>query len=180
MIPLAFHVDYWNRLGWRDPFSSPDWSRRQMFYARALHLDSAYTPQAVVNGSRQFVGSSVAAMHNAIDEASRRATSGTVRVEAVRSGDRIAVTVHGQTAPGSEIVLVLFDGEVTTRIGAGENSGRTQTDSAIVRRLVSAGSGTVEKSVTFDVDPAWKELGVVALVQDRATLAITNAAVQYL
>ena len=52
VIPLAFHVDYWDSLGWRDPFSSVDWTQRQTRYARTMRLSSAYTPQAVVNGSR--------------------------------------------------------------------------------------------------------------------------------
>src|SRR5216117_2013020 len=50
VIPLTFHVDYWDRLGWRDPFSSPEWSRRQYVYVRALRANSAYTPQVVVGG----------------------------------------------------------------------------------------------------------------------------------
>src|SRR6266568_4493610 len=66
VIPLAFHVDYWDHLGWRDPFSSADWSRRQMFYIRAMRLDSAYTPQAVVNGTKQMVGANGGALAAAI------------------------------------------------------------------------------------------------------------------
>ena len=58
VIRLAFHVDYWNSLGWRDPFSSREWSQRQGAYVRAMKLSSAYTPQMVVNGTRQMVGSS--------------------------------------------------------------------------------------------------------------------------
>ncbi|HUR81120.1 MAG TPA: DUF1223 domain-containing protein, partial [Thermoanaerobaculia bacterium] len=56
VIPLAFHVDYWNYLGWRDPFSSAEWSQRQGDYVRAMKLSTAYTPQLVINGSRQVVG----------------------------------------------------------------------------------------------------------------------------
>src|SRR5262245_4669569 len=63
VIALAYHVDYWNRLGWRDPFSSRDWSARQGQYVRVMKLDSAYTPQLVINGSRQVVGSNAFAIH---------------------------------------------------------------------------------------------------------------------
>src|SRR5215203_5351918 len=57
IITLAFHVDYWDRLGWKDRFSSPLFSRRQEIYSQALKLDSSYTPQMIVNGESQFVGS---------------------------------------------------------------------------------------------------------------------------
>src|SRR5271170_4477662 len=57
VIPLAYHVDYWNHLGWADPFSSPQWSERQSSYARAMNLDGDYTPQMVIGGGLQCVGS---------------------------------------------------------------------------------------------------------------------------
>src|SRR6476646_10282347 len=66
VIPLAFHVDYWDHLGWRDPFSSPEWSQRQLDYVRAMHLSGAYTPQAVVGGAREFVGSNESQLFSAI------------------------------------------------------------------------------------------------------------------
>ena len=57
IIPLSFHVDYWNRLGWEDPFSSSEYSERQRSYAKQLNLESVYTPQLVVNGEYELVGS---------------------------------------------------------------------------------------------------------------------------
>src|SRR5947209_6278424 len=80
VIPLAFHVDYWDRLGWRDPFSSAEWSRRQYFYVRALSVASAYTPQIVVNGAQQFVGSDRAALEEALVAMSHRKPTGDVQV----------------------------------------------------------------------------------------------------
>lgn len=172
VIPLAFHVDYWDRLGWRDPFSSADWTRRQQFYTRALRLDSAYTPQAVVNGSRQLVGSSSSGLRTAIDEASRRAVSGRVGIEASRTGATVTANVHADAPPGTDVMLALFENDVTTRIGAGENSGLTETEDAIVRRLLRVGNGTV----TLPIDPSWKHLGVAVFLQDHNTLQIRNAA----
>ena len=97
VIPLAFHVDYWDRLGWRDPFSSPDWSRRQSFYVRALGLPSGYTPQMVVNGARQFVGSNARALDAALAEESRQAPFGSVRVSVSR-GDVLRVSVNANVS----------------------------------------------------------------------------------
>ncbi len=180
VIPLAFHVDYWDRQGWRDPFSSREWTARQMIYVRSFALNGAYTPQAVVNGSRQFVGSSASAMQTAIDEASRAKTIGSIAFEVARHGAKIDGSVRAQAPPNSDVVLVLFEDGVTTKIERGENEGHTATDNAIVRRIVRAGSGTFTKTISIDADPAWKKLGVVAFVQDRTTLAITNASIRYI
>src|SRR5712691_4372518 len=102
VIPLAFHVDYWDHLGWRDPFSSPQWSARQAAYARALSLDSAYTPQVVINGDRQMVGSDRRAINDAIARASREKAEariaideGVARGSTSRQLDLFAVVVQG-------------------------------------------------------------------------------------
>src|SRR5438045_8210665 len=79
VIPLAFHVDYWDNAYWRDPFSSHEWTERQMMYARTFKLNSAYTPQMVVNGTKQFVGSNAMAMNAAIDEVK---TTGSISFDA--------------------------------------------------------------------------------------------------
>ncbi len=173
VIPLAYHVDYWDHLGWHDPFSSRDWTQRQLMYTQTFHLNSAYTPQMVVNGSRQFVGSNAAAMRAAVQEASRAKPVGTVSVDAVRKGPHIEASIRAEAPHGSDVVLVLFEDGVATNIARGENEGRRATDDAIVRRLVQVRSGT--NHVTLDADPSWKRVGIVAFVQDRATLAITAA-----
>src|SRR5439155_8458662 len=114
VIPLAFHVDYWNYVGWSDPFSSPEWSRRQMFYVRALRLDSAYTPQAVVNGSVQLVGSRHGALTAAVDDASHRTIVGRVQVNASRSGNTVTASVRADAPPGFDVMLALFENDATT------------------------------------------------------------------
>jgi hypothetical protein len=175
VIPLAYHVDYWDRLGWRDQFSSREWTARQMMYVRAFHLNGGYTPQAVVNGRRQFVGSSASAMKAAVEEASRATTIGSVSLDVARHGTKIDASVRAEAPADSEIVIVLFEDGITTEIKAGENEGRTANDSAIVRRIFRVGTGSLTRSITLDADPSWKRLGMVAFVQDRATLAITAA-----
>ena len=173
VIPLAFHVDYWNSLGWSDPFSSRAWSQRQLIYVRTMHLNSAYTPQAVVNGSAEFVGSRQAALNSAIAAASRRAPVGRVSVTATRNGNSISATVRADAPPGYDAVLAVFEHGVTTRIAAGENQGRTATEDAIVRRLQRVSNETLN----VPVDPTWKDVGVAVFLQNRDTLAIGNAAV---
>jgi hypothetical protein len=134
VIPLAYHVDYWNHLGWRDPFSSREWSQRQGDYVRAMKLASAYTPQIVVNGAREMVGSNSGQVYRAIEEESRRKNEGEVSVTIAR-GQAI---VRAQAAqPGFELVIVTFEnGAADTKVAHGENGGRTLVNDAIVRSLV--------------------------------------------
>jgi len=160
VIPLAFHVDYWDHLGWRDPFSSHEWTQRQMMYVRSFRLNSAYTPQFVINGAQQ-----------SIEEASRAKPIGTVAVDAVRDGPNIKATVRANAPPNSDIVLAVFENSVGTRILRGENAGRTTTDDAIVRKLMRVQNGTV----MVPIDPSWNHFGIVVFLQNRATMAITAA-----
>jgi hypothetical protein len=180
VIPLAYHVDYWDRLGWRDPFSSREATARQMMYVHSFGLNGAYTPQAVVNGSKQFVGSSSSSMNAAIEQATRAKPVGSIALNVARDGAAIRGSIRAEAPPNSEVVVVLFEDGVTTQIKDGENAGRTVTDDAIVRKIVRVGAGAVTRDFALDANPAWKHLGVVAFVQDRATLAITAATVRYL
>src|SRR5947207_13958329 len=107
VIPLAFHVDYWDRLGWRDPFSAADWSRRQSFYVRALSLRGAYTPQMVVNGARQFVGSNAHALDAALTEESRQTPFGSVRVTLARGDGALKASVSAKVTSAAPPPVVL-------------------------------------------------------------------------
>jgi hypothetical protein len=171
VIALAYHVDYWNRLGWRDPFSSREWSARQGEYVRAMKLDSAYTPQAVINGTRQLVGSNAFAVRRAIAEESKRKPEGRVQLD-VRGGE---VVVRAESKQPAELIVVAYENGIVTNITRGENAGRTQRNDAIVRQFVRVGtiSGSVEKHVPLALT---KAMGVAAFLQDPATRRITTAA----
>ena len=173
VIPLAFHVDYWDNAFWRDPFSSHQWTERQVAYIRAFGLNGAYTPQMVVNGAVQFVGSDARSLNAALDAAKSR---GAISIDAKRDGSNINATIRGEAPPNSDIVLVVFENGLQTSIGGGENSGRTAIDDAIVRKMWKVHAG----NVTVPVSAAWKNIGVAVFVQDRKTLAISAAAVRYL
>lgn len=171
VIALAYHVDYWNRLGWRDPFSSRQWSERQGEYVRALKLDSAYTPQVVINGSRQMVGSTGFLIRSAIEQESKRKPEGHIALT-VQNGEAV---VRAESKQPAELIVVAYENGITTKITSGENAGRTQTNDAIVRKLVRAGtiSGKAEKRVPLTLT---KSMGVAAFLQDPATRRILAAA----
>ncbi|MEA2336401.1 MAG: hypothetical protein QOE82_408 [Thermoanaerobaculia bacterium] len=172
VIPLAFHVDYWDSLGWRDPFSSAEWSQRQTRYARTMHLNSAYTPQAVVNGSREFVGSNRSALSAALEKASNEKPRGDVTLTARREGNSLIATIRATVPSNDDLMLAVVEDGVTTKIEHGENAGRTVTNDAIVRRLVRVTGQTAN----VPLDPSWRNVSATAFVQDRTTLAIGAAA----
>jgi hypothetical protein len=173
VIPLAFHVDYWDSLGWRDPFSSAEWSQRQARYARAMRLNSAYTPQAIVNGSREFVGSNRSALSQALEKASSAKPVGELALTAHREGNSLIATIHATIPANDDLMLAVLEDGVTTKIEHGENADRTLTNDAIVRRLVRVKPG--QTTVTVPIEPAWRNLSAAAFVQDRSTLAISGA-----
>lgn len=172
VIPLAFHVDYWDSLGWRDPFSSKEWTQRQARYAHTMHLNSAYTPQAVINGTREFVGSNRSAMSAALEKASNEKSRADVTLTARREADSLIATIHATVPANNDLMLAVVEDGVTTKIQHGENAGRTVIDDSIVRRLVRVTGQTA----TVPLDPAWRNLTAAAFVQDRTTLAIGAAA----
>lgn len=141
VIGLEEHVDYWNGLGWRDPFSAARFTRRKYGYASALHLAAAYTPQMVVNGRLAFIGSDAARARSAIASAAaaRLATVSVVRTYA--GGDTVGLQLRVRRLPASpadrtaEVWLALAEDGLADRVTGGENAGRRLVHDAVVRRL---------------------------------------------
>jgi hypothetical protein len=135
VLPLSFHVDYWDDLGWRDRYSLASATQRQRVYARALRRSSVYTPQAVIDGSRDIVGSQRAAVIDAVS--GRR--DGVATSVSVNGG---TIQVHvgsGSDSPSADVLLVGYLREATTSIGRGENAGRTLKESNVVLWLRTLG-----------------------------------------
>ncbi|MEY2549642.1 MAG: hypothetical protein QOD64_2224 [Verrucomicrobiota bacterium] len=174
VIPLAFHVDYWDSLGWRDPFSSAEWTQRQTRYVRTMHLNSAYTPQAVVNGTREFVGSNRSVLSAALEKASSEKARGEITLTARREANSLIATIHANVRANDDLMLAIVEDGVTTKIEHGENAGRTITNDAIVRKLIRVKPG--QTPITVPLDAAWHDVSATAFVQDHATLAIGAAA----
>ena len=135
VLPLAFHVTYWNSLGWRDPFSFEGATARQANYAAHLGGGS-YTPEMVVDGRRGLVGSERGEATAAI--AAARGDEG-VPVRVGRSGGDVSVSVGAGPGHG-RILLIGFDPRHETQVGRGENAGHTLTESNIVRSMKVIGS----------------------------------------
>ncbi|WP_316192922.1 DUF1223 domain-containing protein [Bradyrhizobium sp. SZCCHNRI1029] len=141
VLPLAFHVTYWDRLGWKDPFSLPAATDRQARYGSRFG-DGSYTPEIVVDGVTGHVGSNRAEVGAAIDRA-RGASATAARLKLARDGDRLTVEVGGGEGRG-RLLLVGFDHRHETAIRRGENGGRTLEELNVVRsvRPLADWSGT--------------------------------------
>lgn len=190
VVGFGEHVDYWDNLGWRDVFSAPAFTDRQSDYEKhVFHTGSIYTPQAIVDGRVQLVGSDSAALRRAILNAARVAKATLdLAVQTSNASDLIAqltVNIPSEvTAHTLDVVAVVVERNLATRVQRGENGGRLLKHGAVARTLVPVGAikapeRTFSKTVTLHVDPGWKrsDLQVVAFVQDRTTKAIAGAAV---
>jgi hypothetical protein len=136
VLALSFHVDYWDRLGWKDPFSSAAATRRQQDYAALLGIGSVYTPQIVVDGHWQAVGSDRGEVAHALAAASNAAMA--VPVELKLAAGHAQVELGAGNAAG-RVLLVGFDRRHSDRVRAGENDGRTLVHVDVVRSFVAIG-----------------------------------------
>jgi len=175
VLALGFHVDYWDRLGWKDPYASAEATQRQKAYARLLDSASVYTPQMVIDGRTDVVGSYRTDVLGAI--AAARANAASVPLELAEHDDGLHVRVGAGAGRRATLWLVGFDRHHETRVGAGENGGRTLAEWNIVRGFETLGDW--QGAATETTVPAARLAGYerVAVVLQARDGAILGAAV---
>jgi hypothetical protein len=174
VLALSFHVDYWNSLGWRDPFSSARHSRRQQAYARALG-GGVYTPQMIVSGTEAFVGSRAGRARAAIAKAFRATSQ--ARLGLWLNEDRTVGYRVGGTTGDSNLNLALVQANATLRVVSGENAGHTLTHINVVRdfeeRELVQSTGTWQPNLP--ADEQGNDFAIIAFVQRKTTHEIETA-----
>ncbi len=187
IIGLGLHVDYWDQLGWKDRFSSAALTNRQQGYGRNFRIDAIYTPQMVVDGRQEFVGSDANVARRAIGKA-MSAPHGVLSIALEPAvNDRVAVTVNASELPAlsrgdhADIVLAVTESQLRSDVRGGENRGRLLTHAAVVRQLTTIGEAASPQSAArFDVTmaPTWQRdhLTIVAFVQERSSRRVLGAA----
>jgi len=192
VIPLSFHVDYWNYIGWTDPYSSSRWSDRQRTYAgRVFRSNRIYTPQVVVNGRSECVGNSEGEVADRIADALAAEPAGRVSlaVDPPTPDGHLKVKLGAKLAKAAgsgnlDLWVAIYESGLSTEVKAGENSSRTLRNDRVVRRLekaftLPAAAGSEKTGeIVLGLDKRWKteNVGVAAFLQDPATLAIHGAA----
>ena len=181
VIALGQHVDYWNRLGWKDPFSSPAFTQRQRDYAAGFGSGS-YTPQAVVNGQYELVGSRRQQLVQTIEQAAQ-APRATVSLQPAGNGSlTVRVSQLPAGTPASEVALALTETGLSSQVGRGENAGRLLRHAAVVRALRPLGAvgsdGVFSAIVPLNLASQWnaQHLRAVVLVQEKASRHIVGVA----
>jgi hypothetical protein len=176
---LAFHVDYWNRLGWKDIFSEPAYSKRQNQYSGWLHA-SIYTPQVVINGQQEFVGSDENRLRSSITTALHKTNHVHLNINSIKENDR-NVSLHYQidgNIANSSLVLALIEKKARSKVLRGENQGRTLYHVQIVRNFQTTSLNGQSEGVSEIEIPAGLDnhgLEIIAFLQSRENGEITGA-----
>jgi hypothetical protein len=177
VIPLGLHVTYWDQLGWKDPASLPEATDRQQEYGRGVFgVDNVYTPQAVVDGRTQIVGSNEGALRSAIAKAAAEPHV-SVHLAASVQADGVVVakvetgSVSGQAHEPVQNVFFITEDGLTSIVKRGENGGHTLHNDAVVRRITT-------NDAVGKLNPAWHRdhLHLTVIVQGKKTHRIYGAA----
>lgn len=174
---LAFHVDYWNRLGWKDIFSQPEFSKRQYQYHR-FFTSQVYTPQLIINGNSEFVGSDENEIRSALKENLNGTPSTILNIKAQQQngGLKLDYEIKGKTN-GNQLVIAVVQKHAVSKVNAGENEGRVLSHVQIVRSLQTfdlkqSGIQSIQLPAEFNQND-WE---IIGLIQNADTGVITAAA----
>ncbi|MGA3069231.1 MAG: DUF1223 domain-containing protein [Terracidiphilus sp.] len=186
-IVLSEHVTYWNHLGWRDPFSLDAMTERQEQYVARFGLDSSYTPQMVVDGAAQFVGSDSAKLSAAVARAAATPKLKIAIEDAHWADGALNFSVRADNSSGATLVAALAQNATRSEVARGENAGRTLHHVAVVRVMKEFGSKATDGrplrlfgAVSSGTDKSGNALRLVVFLTDRKTGHVVAAAEQIL
>ena len=191
VIALEEHVDYWNQLGWLDPFSAPHYRGRQNDYALAFHSENIYTPQMVVNGQVEFVGDDGNRAYQVIGAAKQTQITLVDLKNSSNAKDPdlvdllVQVTNPRNPKPrAADVYLAVTESDLESLVSRGENAGRRLRHAPVVRsfgiigRIDPTGANIGQITNTLRLPREWKRenLRAVVFVQEHDSLRITGAA----
>ena len=138
VLIVGYHVDYWDKLGWKDVFSNPSFTERQEYYSTIFHLNSIYTPQVVINGKKEFIGSNKNQLTSSIEDQLNERSAVSIKLTAVQNTEGkidVHYSAEGVDTKKEQAILVLIQKMATNEIKKGENKGKTLHHINIVRNI---------------------------------------------
>ncbi len=180
IFALAFHVDYWDYIGWKDPFADWAYSDRQREYAAIFRRSQIYTPQMIVNGQSEFVGSNRSKAESAIAWALSQSQMMEIKLQKLGGAQVSELRLSFEVSParkGSVLHLALVERDLVNNIKRGENSGRTLSHDNVVRvfKTIALNGASGETVLMIPSFVNLKKSSIIAYVQDTATLKIVGA-----
>lgn len=167
---LAFHVDYWDRQGWKDIFSNADYTKRQYEYAKYLGKEPIYTPQLIVNGTTEYIGSQETVVRNAIKVALAKPSIVDLSLEATLLDTKLNVSYNvNKASKNNRLVLAVVQKSAKSNVKRGENANRVLSHFQIVRQLHSVAlTGNIKGIVSMSLlkDFNTKEFEIIGFVQN--------------
>ena len=173
---LAYHVDYWDKQGWKDTFSKAEFTKRQYEHAKFLGKEPIYTPQVIINGKKEFVGSQETSLRNGIKSALLKPALTSLNLEINQTGNALSIkyAVEG-TSKSSNLLLAVVQKEAKINVKRGENANRILSHYQIVEELVSINLNKVlQGKVAIPVPENFKKQNfeIIGFVQDQNSGAI--------
>lgn len=179
VVPLAYHVDYWDYIGWKDPFASPAWSERQRSSVKQSGGRIVYTPQVMLNGRDFPSWAAAGAFSAALASTNARPSPASLTLLAARNGGEVLVSLDAALQVGLHaehaVFLALTESRLASAPRAGENKGATLEHDHVVRSMVRVGyfdaNGRLRDRQAWMLSPSWKpdQLAVTAFVQNTRT-----------
>lgn len=179
LIPLAFHVDYWDYIGWKDRFAKPEYSGRQREQVVVSGKDTVFTPQVMLNGRNYRGWRNEAIFIQDLTRVNSNAAPASIELSLTQSAkDNIVVNaLANSTQNDAELYIALYENDLNSSVRAGENRGEQLHHDYVVREWLGPFNLSSRTSQTISLNPDWKpgDMGVVALVQNRSNGEILQA-----
>jgi hypothetical protein len=175
VLVLSYHVDYWNKLGWKDIFSDASFTQRQEYYSNIFRLNSIYTPQVVVNGKKEFLGSNKSKLTSSIEEQLNERSAVAIKLNVVQNAEGkidVHYSAEGVDAKKEQAILVLIQKMATNEIKKGENKGRTLHHINIVRNIFYLPLKEKTTSFTLPTGLQKEDIFVAGFIQDEKSGSI--------
>ncbi|QLC64936.1 DUF1223 domain-containing protein [Flavobacterium sp. LPB0248] len=173
---LGYHVDYWDKQGWKDIFSNADFTKRQYDYAQFLGKEPIYTPQVIINGKTDYIGSQETSLRNGIKSALSKPVSASLNLEVSQNENLISVNYNVEgTSKNSRLLLAVIQKEAKSNVKRGENANRVLSHYQIVRNLQSVDLNKNKKgtaSVRLPKNYNGQDFEIIGFIQDMNSGAI--------